>query len=77
MTQGNGRNFNEQVEATAFAGEIRADVKAIREDVKVIRVDFGVVVADVKIMKERQDKFLGVIAVGAFAVPLIMRALWP
>ena len=53
-----------------FRGSTEARLNRIEADVKEIR-------SDVRILKERQDKFLGVIAVGSFAVPLMIRVLWP
>lgn len=70
----NGRAFNDQVEATAFAGEMRTDISTIKDDLKDVRVD-------VKAMRSTQDRFLGVVAVASLAVPIIasvaMRMIWP
>jgi hypothetical protein len=53
-----------------FKGSTTARLERIETDIREVK-------SDVRIMKERQDKFLGVIAVGAFAVPLILRVLFP
>ena len=53
-----------------FKGSTEARLNRIESDVKEIR-------SDVRTLKERQDRFLGVIAVGAFIVPLIIRAVFP
>lgn len=53
-----------------FKGSTTARLDRIETDIKEVK-------GDVRLLKERQDRFLGVIAVGAFVVPLILRALWP
>jgi hypothetical protein len=53
-----------------FKGSTTARLDRIETDLREVR-------SDVRLLKERQDKFLGVIAVGAFAVPLLLRVIFP
>lgn len=61
---GNGANFNAQVEATAFAGEARADIDQLQRDMTEVKTD----------VRWLRDKMLPAVAV-AGAVPTLIAVL--
>ena len=74
MSEGNGANFNAQVEATAFAGSARSDIEALKADVRDIKTAVAGLRADVTAWRAVLG-FAGFVL--PIAVTVAMKILWP
>ena len=74
MTIGNGRQFNDQVESTAFAGRVGDNLRTLA--IKVDRIESAT-----DRIEANLNRIMGVIAlfgvVGPIMVTLILRVVWP
>lgn len=66
-TEGNGVSFNERVEATAFAGEIRTDIKTIKSDLTQVKDD---------VRWLRDNVRPAIVIVGGIPTVIALASLW-